>query len=325
MAAQEMLNEKPDLPALPTSPMEMVARAVAHNATPETLERLLALQERYETNQARKAYAQAIAKARGEIGPIFKSAEARRGPAGSYRYEQLDDIDRQTVPILSKYGLSYRWNTRVPDNRPDWVIVTCKVEHRDGHFEENSLGGPVDTSGAKNPIQAIGSAVTYLCRYTVKAALGLSATVDTDANEPDPADERTHDELDAELGDAAEQGMLALESRWNSLPKTQQQTFKAALDRRYKPAAQQADARRENETDAVKQAGMRCADPRFHKFLEETNTAWKLMTQGTPEERAAELVRAICGVKSRKDLASNNEAAEHWHDLEGKFQAWLRA
>jgi hypothetical protein len=84
-------------------------------------------------------------------------------------------------------------------------------------------------------------------------------------------------------------------------------------------------AERENETDAVKQAGMRCADPRFHKFLEETNSAWKLMKEGTPTERAAELVRAIVGVKSRKDIVVGSEAAEHWHDLEGRFQAWLRA
>jgi hypothetical protein len=164
----------------------MVAHAVAQNATPETLERLLALQERYEQNQARKAYAQAIAKARGEIGPIFKSAEVRMGPGKpAYRHETLDDIDRQVVPVLSKHGLSYRWGTKVPENKPDWLIVTCHVEHRDGHFEENSLAGPADTSGAKNPIQAIGSALTYLCRYTVKAALGLSATTDTDSNEPE--------------------------------------------------------------------------------------------------------------------------------------------
>lgn len=179
------MNDEPNLPALPATPMEMVAHAVAQNATPETLERLLALQERYESSQARKAYAKAIADARGEIGPIFKSTSVTMGHGKpAYRHETLDDIERAVVPVFSKYGLSYRWNTKVPDNKPDWVIVTCHVEHRGGHFEENSLGGPADTSGAKNPLQAIGSSVTYLCRYTLKAALGLSATDDTDAREP---------------------------------------------------------------------------------------------------------------------------------------------
>lgn len=176
-----MTDEPENLPALPQNPMEMIAYALAQNATPETLERLLALQERYERNQARKAYAQAIVKARKKIGPIFKSAEVRMGAGRpGYRHTKLKDIDREAVPALGEYDLSYRWNTKVPDNKPDWVIVTCHVEHKDGHFEENSLAGPADTSGAKNPIQAIGSAVTYLCRYTVMAALGLSATDDDD-------------------------------------------------------------------------------------------------------------------------------------------------
>jgi ERF superfamily len=181
-----MSEEQSNLPAVPATPMEMIGYALAQNATPETLERLLALQERYERNQARKAYAQAIVKARKEIGPIFKSAQVRMGAGRpAYSHETLDDIDRAAVPALGKYDLSYRWNTKVPDNKPDWVIVTCHVEHKDGHYEENSLGGPADTSGAKNPLQAIGSALTYLCRYTLKAALGLSATSDTDAAEPE--------------------------------------------------------------------------------------------------------------------------------------------
>ncbi|HEU0063221.1 MAG TPA: ERF family protein [Hyphomicrobiaceae bacterium] len=175
-----------NLPTLPATPMEMIARAVANGADPMTLERLLNMQERWERNEARKAFNQAIAKARAEIGPIFKSSEVRMGQGRpAYRYETLDDIERQVVPALSKHGLSYRWGTKVPDARPDVIIVTCRVEHRDGYFEENSLAGPADTSGAKNPIQAIGSALTYLCRYTLKAALGLSATTDTDGGEPE--------------------------------------------------------------------------------------------------------------------------------------------
>ena len=145
-----------------------------------------------------------------------------------------------------------------------------------------------------------------------------------EADDEPAEDERTSDEIDTDLAAAAEQGMLELERRWHSLPKQQQSTFKAALDRRYKPTAQQADATRENETDAVKQCVMRCKDTRFQKYLEETNTAWGIMKEGTPAERAAELVRSIVGVKSRKDLATNREAREHWFDLDSKFQSWLR-
>jgi ERF superfamily len=179
------MSENENLPAMPATPMELLARAVEQKVTPETLEHLLALQERYEQNQARKAYAKAVAAARSHIGPIAKSGVVRMGTGRpAYNHATLDDIDRAVVPALSKEGLFYRFNTKVPENKPEWVIVTCHIEHRDGHYEENSLAGPADASGAKNPLQAIGSAVTYLCRYTLMAALGLSASDDADANEP---------------------------------------------------------------------------------------------------------------------------------------------
>ena len=44
-----------------------------------------------------------------------------------------------------------------------------------GHSEETTLKAPPDTSGSKNSIQAIGSTVTYLERYTLLAATGMAA------------------------------------------------------------------------------------------------------------------------------------------------------
>jgi hypothetical protein len=60
--------------------------------------------------------------------------------------------------------------------------VTCIIAHSAGYSEENSLSAPFDPSGNKNPLQAIGSAQTYLQRYTLKAALGLAAAKDDDAH-----------------------------------------------------------------------------------------------------------------------------------------------
>jgi hypothetical protein len=54
-----------------------------------------------------------------------------------------------------------------------------------GHSEENTLMAGKDDSGNKNGIQAIGSTVTYLQRYTLKAALGLAAGADDDGAKSD--------------------------------------------------------------------------------------------------------------------------------------------
>lgn len=173
---------------LTITPMTMIDRALASNATPDTLERLLALQERWEANEARKAFDNAMAAAKAEIPVIVKNRkvayENRDGKSEtSYRHEDLGEIARTVDPILAKHGLSYRYQTVSETNQP--VSVTCIVAHRDGHSERNTLTAGKDDSGKKNSIQAIGSTITYLQRYTLKAALGLAAAADDDGAKAD--------------------------------------------------------------------------------------------------------------------------------------------
>lgn len=65
---------------------------------------------------------------------------------------------------------------------------------------------------------------------------------------------------------------------------------------------------------ATKQAGIRCADAVFHKFVGVRS-----------EEEAVKFVRHHCGVASRAELDSNIQASTKWRDLDEKFQAWLHA
>lgn len=163
------------------TPMEMLDRAIQSGAGIDMIEKLMTLQERWEANQARKAFDDAMAAAKAEIPNIIKNREvdftSQKGRT-NYRYEDLGEIARVVSPILAKHGLSYRYRTASPINEP--VTVTCIVSHRDGHFEENTLCAGRDDSGNKNSIQAIGSTLTYLQRMTLKAALGLAVSNDDD-------------------------------------------------------------------------------------------------------------------------------------------------
>ena len=131
------------------TPMDMVGRAVASGASIEVVEKLMALHERWEANQGRKAFDEAMAAAKAEIPVIFKSREvdftSTKGRT-HYRYEDLAEIAKTINPILSKHGLSYRFRTTSPANEP--VSVTCIVSHRLGYSEENTLSAGRDESGA---------------------------------------------------------------------------------------------------------------------------------------------------------------------------------
>ncbi len=167
--------------SLVLTPMDMLNRALEQNASMEVLERLMTMQERWEATQARKAYHAAMAAAKAEIPVISKNCSvdftSQKGRT-NYRYEDLAEIARTVDPILSKHGIFYHFITHSIPGEP--ISVTCVLTHRDGHCVQNTLTAGRDESGNKNGIQSIGSAVTYLQRYTLKAALGLAAAKDDD-------------------------------------------------------------------------------------------------------------------------------------------------
>ncbi|WP_205967530.1 ERF family protein [Aquisalinus luteolus] len=185
----EQKNQVIDIPRRDNSPavvtpMELISRAMENGAGMEQLEKLMELQERWEKGQARKSFDAAMAAARSEIKPIMKGREVDFTTAKGrthYKYEDIALIAEQVDPILAEHGLSYRWRTDVSSGN---INVTCIVAHRDGYSEETTLPGQPDNSGNKNNIQAMGSTVTYLQRYTLKAALGLAAAPDTDGHAP---------------------------------------------------------------------------------------------------------------------------------------------
>lgn len=187
---------KPQAGAVVQTPMDMIARAIETGAGMETVEKLMGLQERWEKNQARKAFDEAMAVAKADMPVIVKNREVDFTSAKgrtNYRHEDMAGIARQVDPILARNGLSYRFRTSSLPNEP--VTVTCIISHRLGHSEENSLTAGRDESGNKNSIQAVGSTVTYLQRYTLKAALGLSASTDDDAKSVEPVETITADDV----------------------------------------------------------------------------------------------------------------------------------
>lgn len=165
------------------TPMDMLSRAVSQGANIDMIEKLMSLHERWEANQARKAFDAAIAAAKAEIPVIQKNREVDFTSAKgrtNYRHEDLGEIARTVDPVLARHGLAYRFRVSSEPNEP--VTVTCVVSHRDGHFEETTLRGGRDDSGNKNAIQQIGSTISYLQRYTLKSALGLAASKDDDGH-----------------------------------------------------------------------------------------------------------------------------------------------
>jgi len=169
-------------------PQAWVAQALEQKADPAVLEKLLALQERWEAGQARNAFNVAMASFKAECPPTLPKNKHvyfknKAGVVTDYWHTTLDKVVEVVQPILARYGLSHSWRTARQGRE---VEVTCRVSHVAGHFEETALAGEPDTSGGKNPVQTIGSTTTYLQRYTLLSLLGLSTfeEEDTDGRPP---------------------------------------------------------------------------------------------------------------------------------------------
>lgn len=153
--------------------MQIINRAAADpNFDVAKLEQLLAVKERWDANEAKKAFNEAFTAFKGEAITVLKNRDVTDGPLKGKSYAELFSVVNAVTPMLSKHGLSHSW--RLSKDEPAWIEVTCTVKHVLGHAESVSMGGPADTGGAKSPIQARASTITYLERYTLKAICGVA-------------------------------------------------------------------------------------------------------------------------------------------------------
>jgi hypothetical protein len=184
---------EPKETALAVTPMTLIEMAVGQNADVDKLAKLMDLQLRWEANEAKKAFAAAMKKFKDNPPEILKNKHVAYNQV-AYDHATLDHVCNQITAGLSKCDISHRWKV---EQTKDLIKVTCVLTHVMGHSEETSLEGAPDNSGSKNAIQGIGSAVTYLERYSLLAACGLAAKNGDNDGQGAPKWEKLQEYLDS--------------------------------------------------------------------------------------------------------------------------------
>lgn len=159
------------------SPPQLLQLAVQRGVDTEQLKQLMQLEREWKADRARDAFHAAMNAFRSEALEIVKHKRVSFGDT-SYKHATLAHIVEVAAPALSRHGLSHRWETtQSGGNGADISVITvsCIITHELGHSERTTLSAAPDSSGKKNSIQAIGSTVTYLQRYTFTAITGLAA------------------------------------------------------------------------------------------------------------------------------------------------------
>lgn len=200
-----------------TAQFSLIEMALSKGATMDTIERMVKLYENNEAKKQFKAFHSSMSEFQSELTTIERNKKGYEG----YQYADIDQIVQTIKPLLRKHGFTYRYEYEdVPTKALDFneqiaritealkkylgsdkmkvdafenimfkilsnreLKVTCVVTHREGHSERTTMTGPEDYSGFKTLIQSRGSSVSYLERYTLKGAFGLTSADSDNIND----------------------------------------------------------------------------------------------------------------------------------------------
>ena len=190
-----------------------------------------------------KELAAALAAAQLEIENASKNS---KNDHFKNRYADLAEVLNTARPVLAKHGLSV---AQFPSLEANVVSVETILMHTSGEWISNVASAPL----SKPDAQGVGSATTYLRRYSLAALAGI-AQEDDDGNgamhQPRPAKQPAQDvsfaAFDAQhlpaMREAAMNGNAALAEAFGKLPKGPHKTaFWTAHQAALKAAAAKAE------------------------------------------------------------------------------------
>lgn len=141
----------------------------------DKMDKMLSMHLRVMDKQAEIDFTQALTRMKPKLPKIEKNGMIvftdkngleRRTPHAKY-----EDIQAAIDPFLAEEGFSLSFDTEFQATHP--TIIKCTLSHRGGHSKTISMPLPLDSSGSKNNLQAMGSTVRYGKRYLVDMMFDL--------------------------------------------------------------------------------------------------------------------------------------------------------
>jgi len=159
----------------------LIELAINQNVPVETLERLLAMDERIRATNAEQQFNEALSAVQRELGRVAADAN---NPQTRSKYATYAALDRALRPVYTAHGFALSFDTAegAPDN---CVRVLCYLSHAAGHVRTYKIDMPADGKGAKGgdvmtKTHAAGSAMSYGMRYLLKGIFNVAIGEDDD-------------------------------------------------------------------------------------------------------------------------------------------------
>src|SRR6516164_6576569 len=176
-------GERPVARLLPTPPSDSPSTVLAliervaldPRADVEKLDRVMAMYERLKAKEAELAFNAAKGRVLKKLAGIkivknrsvlheFERGKPQTGSYELFKYAPLEEIDKHLRPLLAEAEMDLSYSDEPVES--GGILIRGRLKHLpSGHFEDSFMPAPLDTSGGKSDVQAVGSTNSFLRRY----------------------------------------------------------------------------------------------------------------------------------------------------------------
>jgi len=160
----------------PSTVLALIERvALDPRADVEKLERMMAMYERLKAKEAELAYNAAKGRIQKKLAGIkivknrpalyeIERGKPQKGTYEAFKYAPLEEIDKHLRPLLAEEDMDLSYSDKPREG--GGILIRGRLKHLPGgHYEDSFMPAPLDTTGGKSDVQAVGSTNSFLRRY----------------------------------------------------------------------------------------------------------------------------------------------------------------
>jgi hypothetical protein len=164
--------------------------ALEPRASVAKLDRMMALYERCRAKEAELAYNAAKGRILKELAGIkivknrpalyeVENGTPRHSTHRAFKYAPLEEIDKHLRPLLAAEEMDLAYSDELWEG--GGILIRGRLTHLpSGHYEDSFMPAPLDTTGGKSEVQAVGSTNSFLRRYVLCNLFNIVVVGDDD-------------------------------------------------------------------------------------------------------------------------------------------------
>jgi hypothetical protein len=136
---------------------------------------MMAIYERLKAKEAELAYNAAKGRILKQLAGIkivknrsalyeMEKGQPQNGTYPTFKYAPLEEIDKHLRPLLAEENMDLSYSDEPREG--GGIRIRGRLKHLpSGHYEDSLMSAPLDTTGGKSEVQAVGSTNSFLRRY----------------------------------------------------------------------------------------------------------------------------------------------------------------